>query len=90
MEQEHLTLDPETVRALVRLVEENALTELSLEGEGFGITLKAEGAAQWMAATATDTAELPDHEESGPRLRVSAPMTGVFYRAPAPGEPPFL
>ncbi len=90
MEEKLSTLDPETIRALVRLVEENALTELTVEEDDFSITLKAEGAAQVIAAPAPTTQPETAPEDGLPRVQVRAPMTGVFYRAPAPKEPPFV
>jgi len=90
--EENRVLDAETVRKLVRLVEENALAELTIEEGDCAITLKAEGLMQGVVVPAalprpTDGAEADDGR---PRAQVKAPMTGVFYRAPAPGEPPFV
>ena len=46
------------------------------------------------AATASPTAEAaPQSEEttqSGQRISITSPMLGTFYRALAPGEPPFV
>lgn len=40
----------------------------------------------------TDAGTTPPHggEASGPGVMVAAPMTGTFYRSPAPGDPPFV
>ena len=46
------------------------------------------------AATASPTAETAPHSEEttqgGQRVSITSPMLGTFYRAPAPGEPPFV
>lgn len=87
MANNHTVLTAEIVRALVRLMEEHALCELTLEGEGFSITLKADSDLPAIAALPTSPA--PAVEETA-RLAIHAPMTGVFYRSPAPNEPPFI
>lgn len=93
MQQEVPALEPETIRALVRLVEENALTELTIEEEGFAISLKAGGAVHGLVPASmlapADESEQPAAVD-GKRRQIRAPMTGVFYRAAAPGEPPFV
>lgn len=90
MEENRPVLDAETVRTLVRLVEENALAELTVEDADFAITLKAEGVLQSVLLPAAQPRQEEGETVEEGHAFVRAPMTGVFYRAPAPKEPPFV
>jgi len=93
-----------TVRKLVEIVVEHNLAELDLEMDGVRINIK--GAAAAVAAppppvqvihapTSTHAAIAPQAKavavdnRSG-LVALEAPMTGIFYRAGAPGDPPFV
>lgn len=92
MEEKLSALDPETIRALVRLMEENGLTELTVEDEDFSVTLKADGVAPTVVAPLPAPATAPEAtpDDGLPRAYIRAPMTGTFYRAPSPTEHPFI
>lgn len=86
-------LDPESIRALVRLMDENALTELAIEEEGCSILLKADGVTQGVVTCVTTQTPAPvtaTPAAEDKRARILAPMTGVFYRSSSPSEPPFV
>src|SRR3954469_1232951 len=72
-------LTDEDVREILRIIDESELDELRIETAGFRLHVRRDGAApalQPPAPTADGT--------------IAAPMVGTFYRASAPGEPPFV
>ncbi|HEY3414024.1 MAG TPA: biotin/lipoyl-containing protein [Armatimonadota bacterium] len=93
----------EKIRALIALMEKRNLSRLVLTEDG--VTVRLETAPRTVAAAPApvltaehDTGEfappvvpasppLPPEPEGTPLL---SPTTGTFYRAPAPGEPPFV
>ena len=42
------------------------------------------------APTANTAPDLEEPAQGGQRVSITSPMLGTFYRAPAPGEPPFV
>ena len=67
----------------------SGLTALEWEKEGERVALRREGTASpTPAAVPAPAAPAPAEEESGEVVR--APLVGVFYAAPAPGEPPYV
>jgi acetyl-CoA carboxylase biotin carboxyl carrier protein len=98
-------LTPDDVRDVVRALDSSGLDELHLELADLTLTVRREGAAGWSAehqvlrrpeveggAEAVTPAEpvpsvaaLPDG-----MVAVHPPLLGTFYRAPAPGAPPFV
>jgi acetyl-CoA carboxylase biotin carboxyl carrier protein len=101
-------IDPDDLRRLARVVEENNLSELRYEEGELRVTLRtATYATNYRAAplaavaapvapleigtadTAVETLE-EDAEDDSELLAIAAPLMGVYYRSPAPGEPPFL
>jgi len=72
-------LTPEDVREILRLVDEAGYDEFELETPRLSIRFSRGGATEPSAAASS--AGLVD---------VTAPMVGTFYRAPAPGAPPFV
>ena len=94
----------EFIEGLIKLTEENDLSELSIDFKGFKVAIKKNcpqpvqqtmfvGSAPAMAVPATQTTG----EEAAPAadaipsnyIPVKSPLAGVFYRAPKPGSPPF-
>jgi biotin carboxyl carrier protein len=71
-------LTPEDVQEILRLVDESGLDELELETPRFSIRFRR-GEQDSPAPVAVNGL-----------VDVTAPMVGTFYRAPAPGEPPFV
>jgi acetyl-CoA carboxylase biotin carboxyl carrier protein len=82
------------VEQLSRALERSDLVELEVEAGGTGILLRkpaaiaAPGAAPVAAA---GTASGPVDAATEPELpAVRAPLTGIFYSAPAPGSAPYV
>lgn len=73
-------LSPEDVQEILRLVDESQFDEVELETPRFTIRFRR-GAELPPALPADGSAGLVD---------ITAPMVGTFYRAPAPGEAPFV
>src|SRR5439155_25556841 len=83
----------ERIRELVRIVQETGVGEITIEGEGMGVSVRR------TEDRGVVTSPVPaNHEPAGaplapPRddvIRVESPMVGTFYRAPSPGAPPFV
>jgi acetyl-CoA carboxylase biotin carboxyl carrier protein len=101
-----MNLTAADVAEILRLVEGSAFDELSLEIDGLKLNFKrgadgaglepppAAGSAAPAAPTPMDAAAPTDAAKTvaaDPNvLDVRSPMLGTFYRAPKPGEPPFV
>lgn len=99
-----MPLSDEDVREILRIIDESELSELRIQTEGFSLhVVKGDHAsiepapppapAQQPPSASTKEAQPP----SGQRSEVAdgahtipAPMLGTFYRAEAPGKPPFV
>jgi acetyl-CoA carboxylase biotin carboxyl carrier protein len=97
---------PQTVRRLVELVTEHGLSELTVEADGVQITVRATPEAaplmvpSPMTIPAPVSVPVPPSPASSPvppktgrpanSVALESPMVGVFYRSPAPGDPPFV
>jgi acetyl-CoA carboxylase biotin carboxyl carrier protein len=97
-----MNLTAADVAEILRLVEASAFDELSLELDGLKLNFKrgADGAGVVSPAA---SASAPAPAAPAPMnttakgvaadpnvLDVRSPMLGTFYRAPKPGEPPFV
>ena len=84
--------EAERVRRLVEILEDSGAGELTVEDGGTRITVrKQEDQVLVPAAAATLAAAAPAPRRRGAgRHRHQSPIVGNFYRAPAPGEPPFV
>jgi oxaloacetate decarboxylase alpha subunit len=89
----------ERIREIVRIVQESGVGEVTIEDAGLRVTVRRtpEQAGLPLVAPAEPTIEeettaaAPAGPPSMPGLiRIEAPMVGTFYRAPSPGEPPFV
>lgn len=87
------------VAEILKLLEDSSFNELSLESGDVKVHLRRSGAqpaATPRAAPAAPTAPAtaPAAKEAAQEepgvVRVPSPMLGTFYRAPKPGEPPFV
>lgn len=93
-----------TVRRLVEIVAEHNLAELDVEVDGVRVTIKGAAAAvaapmavlhpapmpiPHHAARPVHAIETPVDKRSG-LIALEAPMVGVFYRASAPDDPPYV
>jgi biotin carboxyl carrier protein len=75
-------LTPEDVREILRIVDEAGVEELELETPRFTIRFRrGEAPVEARVETPAQADGLVD---------VTAPMIGTFYRAPAPGEEPYV
>jgi acetyl-CoA carboxylase biotin carboxyl carrier protein len=73
-------LTPEDVQEILRLVDESGLDELELETPRFSLRVKRGDLA----------AAAGQHVPADGLAEVRAPTVGTFYRAPAPGDDPFV
>jgi acetyl-CoA carboxylase biotin carboxyl carrier protein len=71
-------LTDDDVREILRIIDESMLTELRIETSEFSLHVRRGGPAP-----------APPSPDNGV-LTIEAPMLGTFYRAEAPGEPPFV
>jgi acetyl-CoA carboxylase biotin carboxyl carrier protein len=99
-----MNLTAADIAEIMRLVEESTFDEMSLELDGLKLNFKrnADGAGVEQPAPAVSPAAAapapPPAEPAAPKgvaadpnvLEVRSPMLGTFYRAPKPGEPPFV
>src|SRR5439155_15663052 len=92
----------ERIREIVRIVQESGVGEVTIEDEGLRVTVRRTpeqgeevavpgGTIAFEEEAEETTAAPPAAPPPAPGLiRVEAPMVGTFYRAPAPGAPPFV
>ena len=88
-----ITIDPELVAELTRLLEQNNLTEIEVQrgdqrvrvARGGGVETGAPALPARKTATVAAPADLSTH----PGV-VASPMVGTVYRAPEPGAKPFV
>ena len=97
-----MTLTAKDVAEIMRLLEESSFDSLSLEINGVKLNLQRGSAApvRQAAAPAPPAESQPQPVQSAPRkvkppsepglAEVASPLLGIFYRAPKPGEPPFV
>lgn len=78
-----MALTDDDVREILRLIDESPLAELHVETDGFVLHVTRDAGEP---ATAPRSERVP----SEGLLTIEAPMIGTFYRAPGPGEPPFV
>ncbi len=100
-----MSLTAKDVAEILRLLEDSTFDELTLEMDGVKLSLQrgASGAATERSAPARAPEPGPAPAPAAPPKRAAAkppsdpslvdvpsPLLGVFYRAPKPGEPPFV
>jgi acetyl-CoA carboxylase biotin carboxyl carrier protein len=78
-----MSLNDDDVREILRLIDQSEVEELRVETEAFSLYVR-----RGNAATADPGAEA--QAVAGDLLTIAAPMIGTFYRAEAPGAPPFV
>jgi len=79
-------LSPDDVKEILRLVDESQFDEFELETPR--LTIRFRRGETPVPGSAAPAAR-PDEAASG-LVDITAPMVGTFYRAVAPGEPPFV
>jgi acetyl-CoA carboxylase biotin carboxyl carrier protein len=100
-----LTLTAKDVAEIMRLLEESSFESLSLEIDGVKLSLQRNSArpAQSNADSPTPRAPGAETRSSWPApktkvkppsepglIEITSPLLGIFYRAPRPGESPFV
>jgi acetyl-CoA carboxylase biotin carboxyl carrier protein len=88
-----MALDDDDVREILRIVDESDLAELRIETDGLSLHVVRGGTGpppEAPAAAAAPGAAALDGDGAHERVAIVSPMLGTFYRAPAPGEPPFV
>jgi biotin carboxyl carrier protein len=80
-----VSLSDDDVREILRLIDESSLDELRIDTPELQLHVRRGGG---------DEDEAADPIRSAPpatgAYSVESPMLGVFYRAPAPGAPPYV
>ena len=95
-----MQLDHEQLHRLLEVLGESDIQEFRLEGDDFRLEIRRNLPGQAVMApvmptpvAAAATPATPPPAATATRsdlLEITAPMVGTFYRAPAPGEPPFI
>ena len=99
-----MTLTAKDVAEIMRLIEQSSFESLSLEIDGVKLSLRrnsAPSAAKSPDPPAVPTVAATELPRAIPRgnvqaasepdlAEVTSPLLGIFYRAPRPGEPPFV
>ena len=98
-----MSLTAKDVAEIMRLLEESTFESLSLEIDGVKLSLQRRSARSGAQSADSPTAPVPAAEMPRPTPRkrvkppsepglieVTSPLLGIFYRAPRPGEPPFV
>ena len=99
-----MQLDHEQLHRLLDVLSESDIQEFRLEGDDFRLEIRRNLPGQAVmapvmpapvaaAAPAATTPASPPPAATATRsdlLEITAPMVGTFYRAPAPGEAPFI
>ncbi|MDQ0286561.1 oxaloacetate decarboxylase alpha subunit [Desulfofundulus luciae] len=103
--KEEGSMNLEEIKELIKLIDQTAIAELSLESAGVKVAIRKAGAQGTMPAPAGDDSPGPPpaRETAAPPAPapkknvdptglavIRAPMVGTFYRAPAPDAPPFV
>ena len=95
-----MTLTAKDVAEIMRLLEESSFDSLSLEINGVKLNLQRGSAAPVRQPASPAPPAESQPVQSAPRkakppsepglAEVAYPLLGIFYRAPKPGEPPFV
>jgi len=84
-----MPLTDDDIREILRLIDESDVEELRVETKAFSLYVLRR--SEESDASSGDVARFPaEPDATGDLVTVSAPMLGVFYRAAAPGAPPFV
>jgi len=97
-----MTLTAKDVAEIMRLLEQSNFESLSLEINGVKLNLQR-GSAIPVRQTPSPAASAPQASTPAPQAPrkvrppsepglsdIASPLLGIFYRAPKPGEPPFV
>ncbi len=82
---------PDDIRALARFMQEHDLEEAELRQNGVRIHLRRGNASPERSAEVRAAEGTVAGDEIPPgTVALLSPMTGIFYRSPAPDRPPFV
>ncbi len=85
-------MELDEIKALIDLLQDTDVTELSIEREGSKIRIKREkylAAAEMVPAVPNPAA--PEQAADDQTLAtINSPIVGIFHRAPSPESPPFV
>ena len=87
-----MALSDDDVREILRIIDESELDELRIETEGLSLHVLRGGV---VPSAEPEPEKRPPRPPSPPAvqddpLTIASPTIGFFYRAPAPGEAPFV
>jgi acetyl-CoA carboxylase biotin carboxyl carrier protein len=97
-----VTLTAKDVAEIMRLLEQSSFDNLSLEIDGVKLNLQRGSAAPIRESAVSVPSVQPQPkpvQSAAPKIKppsepglaeVASPLLGIFYRAPKPGEPPFV
>ena len=98
-----MSLTAKDVEEIMKLLDSSSFDRLSLEVDGMKIELERSGAAPRapaapaappapaaVAAPAVAAASVARKSTEAGLVEVKTPLLGIYYRAPKPGEPPFV
>jgi acetyl-CoA carboxylase biotin carboxyl carrier protein len=91
-----MPLSDDDVREILRIIDESDLSELRIDTDGFSLhVVKGDHGAVASAPPARQTPRpapepAPEPAPADGLTTIPAPMLGTFYRAEAPGKPPFV
>ncbi len=93
-----MTLTAKDVAEIMRILEESSFDQLTLEMDGVKLNLQRGSALPQRPAPAPAGSPPPNSPlQPTPKppsepglLEITAPLLGIFYVAPKPGEPPFV
>lgn len=80
-----MALSDADVREILRIIDTAGTREISVKTSGFSLHVVRDGAQVPAMSVAPPPLSADDRH-----LVVESPMLGTFYRAEAPGEPPFV
>ena len=95
---------PEYIEKLAKIINDNGLTEISMEDGEQAITIRKDlpevvmapavapvsSAPAVQSTPVVQTAEAQALEDAPQGKAITSPMVGTFYSAPSPEEPPFV
>ena len=98
-----MALTEQDVREILRIVDTAGKREIRVETEGFSLHVIRDGGGEAIASSGAAPAVRAATPAAAPAaaapavptaddtlVTVESPMLGIFYRAEAPGEPPFV
>ena len=85
-----MPLTDDDVREILRLIDESEGEELGVETDRFSLYVRRGAGEPAPIPDAPDSPATPTPTASAGLHTVASPMLGTFYRAQAPGAPPFV